>query len=388
MRILRSIRSVNPAGGGPIEGIKQVAKVHAATGHTTEIISLDSPDDPWVQECPVPVHALGPVRSGYGYSRAFAPWIAAHRKDYDAVIVSGLWQYSGFGVWRALRGKDTPYFVFPHGMLDPWFKRAYPLKHLKKWLYWPWADYRVLRDARAVLFTSEEERRAARESFWLYRCNEIVVAYGVAAPPENGDAAQQAVLDRFPELRGKRVFLFLSRIHEKKGCDLLLRAFAKVAAANGEIRLVFAGPDQTGWARGLKALADALNISGKVLWTGMLSGDLKWGMLRLAETFVLPSHQENFGIAVAEALACGTPVLISNKVNIWREVADDDAGLVDDDDEPGTARLLGKWLALPAERRNAMRANARECFQSRFEVARAADAIVQVVTQGKYSAHA
>ena len=381
MRILRSIRSVNPAGGGPIEGIRQVAKVHKAGGHETELISLDSPDDPWVKECPVKVHALGPVRSGYGYSRAFAPWIAARRKDYDAVIVSGLWQYSAFGVWRALHGTDTPYFVFPHGMLDPWFKRAYPLKHLKKWLYWPWADYRVLRDARAVLFTSEEERRAARESFWLYRCREIVVAYGVAAPPENGAAAKQAVLDRFPELRGRRVFLFLSRIHEKKGCDLLLRAFAKTAAADDTIRLVLAGPDQTGWARELKALADTLNISRKVLWTGMLSGDLKWGMLRLAETFILPSHQENFGIAVAEALACGTPVLISNKVNIWREVAGDEAGLVDEDDEPGTVRLLEKWNALPEARRDAMRENARRSFHSRFEVARAADAILQVVTQ-------
>ena len=356
-----------------------MAKVHAASDHETELVSLDSPDDPWVREFPLKLHALGPVSSSYGYSRNFSPWIAEHRKDYDAVVVSGLWQYSGFGVWRALRGTDTPYFVFPHGMLDPWFKRAYPLKHLKKWLYWPWADYRLLRDARAVLFTSEEERRAARESFWLYRCNEIVVAYGIAAPRDDGGAARQTVLDRFPELRGKRVFLFLSRIHEKKGCDLLLRAFAKVAASHDEIRLVLAGPDQTGWARELKTLADTLNISGKLLWTGMLSGDLKWGMLSLAETFILPSHQENFGIAVAEALACGTPVLISNKVNIWREVLADDAGLVDEDDEPGTARLLEKWLGLTAERRLAMRLNARGSFQSHFEVSRAAESLVGII---------
>src|SRR4051812_7622904 len=111
MRILRSIRTVNPEGGGPIEGIKQVAKIHQAAGHATEIISLDGPGDPWVQQCPVPVHALGPVRTSYGYSSAFAPWINSHRSAYDAVIVSGLWQYSAFGVWRGLRGTDTPYFV-------------------------------------------------------------------------------------------------------------------------------------------------------------------------------------------------------------------------------------------------------------------------------------
>ena len=379
MRLLRSIRSVNPAGGGPIEGIKQVARVHAAAGHETELVSFDAPDDPWVRECPVKVHAMGPVRSGYGYSAKFVPWLAEHRTEYDAVIVSGLWQYSGFGVWRALRGTDTPYFVFPHGMLDPWFRRAYPLKHLKKWLYWPWADYRMLRDARAVLFTSEEECRAARESFWLYRCNETVVNYGIAAP--TGDAAAQklAVRQRFPELAGQRAFVFLSRIHEKKGCDLLIRAFAKVARTDASLRLVFAGPDQTGWAAQLRALGESLGIADRIVWTGMISGDLKWGMLHLAEAFVLPSHQENFGIAVAEALACGTPVLISNKVNIWREIEQDRAGLVDEDDEPGTLRLLQKWLALSTVEKDAMRKVARECFQSRFEVMRAADALIRAI---------
>ena len=380
MRLLRSIRSVNPAGGGPIEGIKQVALVLAALGHETEIVSLDSPEDAWVKECPVKVHAMGPVRSGYGYSSKLVPWLREHRREYDAVVVSGLWQYSGFGVWRALRGTDTPYFVFPHGMLDPWFKRAYPLKHLKKWLYWPWADYRMLRDARAVLFTSEEECRAARESFWLYRCNEVVVNYGIAAPTGDAESQKQAVLARFPELAGKRAFVFLSRIHEKKGCDLLVRAFAKIARTDDSLRLVFAGPDQTGWSAALREIAQQLGIADRIVWTGMISGDLKWGMLHLAEAFVLPSHQENFGIAVAEALACGTPVLISNKVNIWREIESDRAGLVDEDDGPGTLRLLEKWLALSAQEKDAMRKTARETFQARFEVTRAAEALIGAIT--------
>ena len=379
MRILRSIHSVNPSGGGPIEGIKQVARIHQAAGHGTEIVSLDGPDDAWVRDCPVKVHAMGPGRTGYGYSGRLVPWLSEHRKDYDAVIVSGLWQYSGFGVWRALRGTDTPYFVFPHGMLDPWFKRAYPRKHLKKWLYWPWADYRMLRDARAVLFTSEEERRAARESFWLYRCTEVVVNYGIAGPTGDADAQTQAVLRHFPELTGKRILLFLSRIQEKKGCDLLIHAFAKVASRDPTLRLVLAGPDQTGWATELRALAEKLGIADRIVWTGMVAGDLKWGMLRLAEAFVLPSHQENFGIAVAEALACGTPVLISNKVNIWREIEQDHAGFVDEDDLPGTARLLEKWLGTSPEEKARMRTNAGQCFQSRFEVRGAAESLIAVI---------
>lgn len=390
MRILRSIRSVNPAGGGPIEGIKQVACVLKTAGHDTEIVSLDAPDDEWVRECPLRVHAMGPVRSGYGYSSKFVPWLAGHRNAYDAVIVSGLWQYSGFGVWRALRGTDTPYFVFPHGMLDPWFRRNYPLKHLKKWLYWPWADYRMLRDARAVLFTSEEERRTASESFWLYRCNEVVVNYGVAAAPGDADAQTQAVLRQIPEIAGKRTLVFLSRIHEKKGCDLLLRAFAKVARqksqgasnqpAGSPLHLVLAGPcAQPQYLEQLRKMAADLCPPSSVSFPGMLTGDVKWGLLRQADAFVLPSHQENFGIAVVEALACGTPVLISNKVNIWREIERDGAGLVEDDDGPGTARLLEKWLEMPADQMDAMRAIAQRCFLERFEVTAAARSLIEVI---------
>ena len=145
-------------------------------------MTLDLPNDPWTRGMPVPVHALGETRASYGYSKRFLPWLRERGGAFDVVIVQGIWQYSSFGVWRALSGSGTPYVVFPHGMLDPWFKRAYPRKHLKKLLYWVWAESRVLRDAAAVLFTSEEERRLARESFPFYRCREVVVNYGTAAP--------------------------------------------------------------------------------------------------------------------------------------------------------------------------------------------------------------
>src|SRR5206468_2813608 len=120
------------------------------------------------------------------------------------------------GVWWALHNTTTPYFVYTHGMMGPWFKRTYPLKHYKKWLYWFWADYRVLRDAAAVLFTCEEERRLARQSFWLYRCDECVVSYGTAGPSGDRDAQHALFTAQFPELRGKRVLVFLGRIHVVK----------------------------------------------------------------------------------------------------------------------------------------------------------------------------
>jgi glycosyltransferase involved in cell wall biosynthesis len=380
MKILRSIHSVNPALGGPIESVKQSSAVLARRGHDVEIISLDAPTDPWVRDCPLPVHALGPGRGHYGYAPRFSRWIKEQHAQYDAVIVQGVWQYSSFGVWCALRGTPTPYFVFPHGMLDPWFKRTYPLKHLKKLLYWPWAEYRVLRDAAAVLFTSEEERRLARESFSPYRCNEVVVNYGTAAPEIDLASAREDFFGSFPQTRGRRFLLFLGRLHEKKGCELLLKAFAaqrNFARADQSLDLVIAGPcADDAYREHLGRLAP--NASG-VTFTGMLAGSLKWGAFSVADAFILPSHQENFGIAVVEALASGTPVLISNKVNIWREIVADEAGYVENDDLAGTVRLIERWVATAPEVRAAMKGKARECFARHFEINHATDSLLKVL---------
>ena len=295
------------------------------------------------------------------------------------MIVHGVWQYSSFGVWRALAGTNTPYFVFPHGMLDPWFKRTYPAKHFKKLLYWPWGEYRVLRDAAAVLFTSEEERRLARESFGLYTCNEKVVNYGTALPPDP-EGTREKFFEAFPHLRDRRFFLFLGRLHEKKGCDLLIEAFAQLAnSSEASNHLVMAGPcSDDNYLRRLRELA--AGASDSITFPGMLTGAVKWGALSAADAFVLPSHQENFGIAVAEALACGTPVLISNKINIWREIEGDGAGYVENDDLSGTLNLLKRWLAAPETSRVEMRANARKCFAARFEIERATDSLLAAIT--------
>jgi glycosyltransferase involved in cell wall biosynthesis len=273
-------------------------------------------------------------------------------------------------------------------MLDPWFRRTYPLKHLKKWLYWPWADYRVVRDARAVLFTSEEERRLAGQSFALYRARERVVAFGTGAPPADADRRREAFLAEFPELRDRRVLLYLGRLHEKKGCDLLIRAFAAVAAADQTLNLVMAGPDQTGWAPALRNLAESLGVAERVVWPGMLDHDRKWGAFFCAEAFVLPSHQENFGVAVAEALSCGVPVLISDKVNIWREIAAAGAGLVDTDDLEGTRRLLGRWLALDNSAQQAMREPARRLFLGQFTAKAMAAGLLNLIDEQRQLAGA
>jgi glycosyltransferase involved in cell wall biosynthesis len=351
-----------------MEGVRQRGLRLLEMGHQVEVVSLDDPESPFLAGYGLPVHALGPSKGGYRFNSRLVPWLHDHAREYDAAVINGLWQYHSFGAWRALHRMNVPYFVFTHGMLDPWFKHTYPLKHLKKWLYWPWADYRVLRDAQAVLFTSEDERLLARESFWLYRVREAVVSYGTRTPPDDAEALRAHFHAAQPELRGKRVLLFLSRIQEKKGCDLLIDAFAQVAGQYPNLHLVMAGPDQTGWMSTLQAQARRLGIAERITWPGMLQGDMKWGAFYASEAFVLPSHQENFGIAVAEALGCGLPVLISDKVNIWREIEADGAGIVNPDTAEGMGKTLRGWLAHDAAGRQKMAVQARATFEQRFTV--------------------
>jgi glycosyltransferase involved in cell wall biosynthesis len=383
--ILHIIRSVDPAGGGPVEVLKQIAKAHIAMGHKTEVVSLDSPEAAWTKDFPLTLHTLGETagsHGSYGFSAKLVPWLAANRKKYDAVISHGLWQYNNAGTWHALRGTDTPYFVFPHGMLDPWFRRAYPAKHFKKLAYWMLRERRVLRDAAAVLFTCQEECALARGTFPFFRCNERVVLLGIAAPPlQEARRQRELFLEKFPLLRGKKTFLFLGRLHNKKGCGPLIEAFAKTAAkSNDGWHLAMAGPcaDET-YLQELQQLAKSLCPPGSVSFPGMLTGDLKWGAFHAADVFVLPSHQENFGIAVAEALACGLPVLISNKVNIWCEIQEDSAGMVEADNLAGTTALIERWMHLDNDARTEMRTDASNCFANRFEIQKTAYGLLDLI---------
>jgi glycosyltransferase involved in cell wall biosynthesis len=373
-RVLHVIFSMSPRDGGPPEGVRQLALNYKAIGDQVEVVTLDDPQSPFLAAFEFPVHALGPPPISYGISRRLIRWLAANVRRFDLVVINGVWLFPAVAAWRAAIDAGVPYVVFTHGALDIFFKKRYPIKHLKKMVYWP-LQYRILRQAAAVLFTSESERDFALASFWPNRWKSLVIPYGTNKP--SGDPVQQcaAFYAKAPQLVGKRFLLFLSRIHEKKGCDLLIEAFATAARQNDEIHLVMAGPDQVGWQAKLEEQAQALGIAERVHWPGMLGGDVKYGAFYAAEAFVLPSHQENFGIAVAEALACGRPVLISDQINIWRDIVQDSVGYVAPDTLEGTRQLLERWLCTPESERQAMAHRALDTFHTRYSLRRSAEAI-------------
>jgi glycosyltransferase involved in cell wall biosynthesis len=388
LRLLNVASSVDPAVGDVSEAILGLSRALLDLGHEVETVSVDDPQSDWARALPVPVQLKGPAHGQLEYSWGFHRWLLDNAARFDAILAHGLWRYNSRASRRAARVAQRPYFVFPHGMLDPWFRRQHRVRHLGKFAYWWLTEEAVLRDAAAVLFSSEAEMQQARKSFSPYRCVERIVPLGAAGPPPKTEEQRRAFAGQFPELAGKRVLLFAGCLDEKNGCDLLLRAFlivlqAQPKEARYDVHLMLAGLAQPEYLSALQQLAAKCDevSPGSVSFAGVLSGDLKWGALRTAEALILPSHQENFSMAVAEALACGTPVLLSRAVNLWREIESGGAALVESDTVGGCAQLLGRWLGQTPGERNAMAASALACFREKFEITQAAQRLAATVRE-------
>jgi glycosyltransferase involved in cell wall biosynthesis len=371
MNLLHIIDTLSPVTGGPPEAVRQLVSAYVAIGGDVELVTLDNPTEAFLHDVPCPIHALGQTYLGrYAFSPRLWNWLGENAERFDGMIMNGIWSFPGLALRHAALRAGKPYGIFAHGALDPWFNRQYPLKHLKKQLYWP-IQHAILRDASAVFFTSEVERDLACSSFRTANWNSIVVPYGITDQMANWSQSNSPLEElhrALPALRGRHFLLFLARIHKKKGCDLLVEAFAKLAPLAPDVDLVIAGPDQEGMEASLKNLTERLGIGNRVHWPGLIGGRVKWGALMACDAFVLPSHQENFGISVVEALSVGRPVLISDQVNIWPEIEAHRVGLVDHDTREGTERLLRRWFDLSPSGRDAMAARARPCFLARFEM--------------------
>ena len=185
-------------------------------------------------------------------------------------------------------------YLMPHGMLDPYFQRAKSrrLKAIRNWIFWKLIEGKVINGADGVLFTCKDELLLARETFDPYHPKaEINVGYGIQLPPLFEQDFRKSFLEKCPELENKPYWLFLSRIHPKKGTDLLLKSYLKLKMKYIDIpALVIAGPGlDTPYGKELQHLAkDSL-----IYFPGMLEGSTKWGAFYGCEAFILPSHQEN-----------------------------------------------------------------------------------------------
>ena len=401
MNILRIIASMDPASGGPCQGIRNSIPELKKLGVHNEVVCLDDPEAPFFSDDKFTIHAIGPGKSPWRYSAKLIPWLLKNLHRFDVIIVHGLWLYPSYAAAKSIklfknqRSKEDnlfhvpKIFVMPHGMLDPYFQkdRSRKLKAIRNWYYWKFIENRVVNNVDGLLFTCEAELRLARKPFRPYKPKkEINVGYGIKRPPANTLKMKQAFLKLCPGLNESPYFLFLSRIHEKKGVDLLIKAYAvqlKKAIQNGKQfpKLVIAGPGSDS-SYGLKMhqlIKEDIIVQENVFFAGLVLGDEKWGAYYGCEAFILPSHQENFGIAVVEALACSRPVLISNKVNIWQEIDEAGAGIIQNDSLEGVSQLFKSWGQVEDAEKKSMQLKSKSLFEKKYTSAAAASELFHVL---------
>lgn len=390
MNLLRIISSMDPSFGGPSQGIRNSIPELEKIGVHNEVVCLDDADAPFLKKDGFPVHAIGTGKSPWSYNRELIPWLEKNLHRFDAVIVHGLWLYPTYAAAKVFiqykrknKGRTVPrLYIMPHGMLDPYFQKAEgrKLKAIRNWFYWKLIEARVINGADGLFFTCEEELRLAKATFNPYHPKkELNIGYGTVKPPAYTNQMKDAFSEKCTVANDKPYLLFLSRIHPKKGVDILVKAYLKLKGQQKHLpKLIIAGPGiDTSYGEEISRLC---NGDEDILFPGMLTGDAKLGAFYGCEALILPSHQENFGIAVAEALACSRPVLISNKVNIWREIEAHNAGMVDDDTEQGVTRLLTRWTQLTDQQKLDMRESAKTAFEKEFSIERSAARIKTIIT--------
>lgn len=381
MKVLHIIASVRKESGGPVEGLTQSVIYRQSIGQYIEVLTLDPHNAEFLNEFPCKVTGVGPMPKKYGYTPKLKQWIMDNANRFDVAVIHGLWNHASVGGWQGCFKANLPYVLFTHGMMDPWFKKAYPLKHWLKQLFWI-IQGPALKYASEVLFTSEEEKKLAHGVFWGFKYNPKVVSYAAGEAITPSREAINTIDQILKDVAEKPYLLYLSRIHEKKGCDLLLKAFAKLNKRK-DLQLVMAGPCHDDYINILKKLALELGISDRVHWPGMLKGELKAAVFNKAEAFVLTSHQENFGIAVAEALAYGKAVLISDQINIWREIEKGSAGIVAPDTVDGALSVLQRWEYMTNAEKQHMSNAARRTYLENFTVQAAAEDLTVALQKAK-----
>ena len=357
--------SMAPEWGGPVSvamgltpALAQLGvecEIAAACGHRVGDVAAAPPD--------TPVHAFRtdwPGRWWTGYSRELRRFLDSETGRFDLVHVHEIWNYGGYAATRAARNCGKPYVVSVHGELHEW-----PLsqKRAKKWVYYNAVQRRLLQSADAIhaLGKAEAERIAALG----IGAPVFVVPNGV--PPElprQADAADPSrLLRRWPQLAGKRVALFLGRLHAKKGLDVLARAFAEVADESQAAALLVAGPDEDGSGASAAAYLDSAGLSERAVFTGMLTGQDKLAAFAVSHVFALPSHSEGQSVAPLEAMAARLPIVLSEGCN-FPEAADAGAGYVVANGVAPLANTLRELLADDALS-SRMGANARRMIEER-----------------------
>lgn len=333
MRILHVIPSISERSGGPGQAILPMCRALIGNGAdvllATTNADLNGSSPPKLQT--ITTHQGVPaiffkkqLGNSFKYSRPFSHWLDQHVQGFDLIHIHAVFNHSCIAAARAARKREIPYVIRPLGTLTPW---ALAQKSLRKKVFWYGWIERMMRNAAAIHYTTQSEQDAVEESLGLI--NGSVVPLGIDLPPIQSPDSGDDLFRNLLSLKNDAYILVLSRLLPTKGIDLLVEAFLSLVR-NGlaDWRLVLAGTGPSDFVASLKGAVKTQNAGGRVLFPGWLSGDVKFSALQGASLLALPSHHENFGLCVLEALAAGVPVLISPQVSLATEIEAAGAGWI------------------------------------------------------------
>lgn len=362
-RVLHIVPYLGEAAGGPPVVVQRLVEGSRQAGWSADIITssdlLSDVEKQALEESGVMVmpSQLSPLvgRAAEKLKTAVAEADLLHCHTLWSPLVS-----RGAGLARKL---GRPHVLAPHGMLDPY---SFKQRWLKKRLYLECIERKTISAATRVIFTAIEERELAEKTFGLI-ANAEVVPLGADRSLENREALRNRFFLQNQDLRGKQILLFMGRLHPKKRPDILPDVISAINTSFPDATLVFAGTGEEAYIESIRRRAQLLGLGDNVRFLGHLSGEAKFSALAAADVFLLPSHQENFGIAVAEALHAGVPVVLTRNVNIWREIEDANAGIAVTEDDLDK-RLASAVTALLSDdkRRAMMSRNAQKLASDAF----------------------
>ena len=281
----------------------------------------------------------------------------------DLIVIQSLYQCSSTFAAYIARVNSIPYVLRPHGTLDPFlfsrrrifFKRLYVMLFEKRnFLFASAIQYSTL--SEATMTTSIISNTA----------QSIIIKEGVDLEVFNR-ISSISFRNLYPQLKGKEVMLFLGRLHQKKGIEIALKAFEKVARINKNLYFVIVGPGETSYVNIVKEFIKRLAYSDRVLILGPVNNDIKIAALKESDLFILPSYGENFGISVVEALASGLPIIISKRVGIAEDLSDVLGVIVAECDVEEVASAIIKIISSP-ELRNHIKFKGPEIAQLLYSI--------------------
>jgi glycosyltransferase involved in cell wall biosynthesis len=369
MKILQVVPSLAAGFGGPSTAVWELCRELTKQGEEITIFTTDADTAgrskpglamPIVLERMKVFYFALQGMSNYKFSFPLAQALKEQASLFDIIHIHALFQFSTSVAAYYCRRYKRPYIITPHGHLDPFNFRK---KSWVKYAYLSLFEAANLKNASAIHFTCEAERRSAINLG--FNPPSAVIPLGINPEdfyqlPEYGNFRS-----KHPLLKDKKIILFLSRIHPKKGLDRLAAAFGELIKEREDIYLVIAGPDSDNYSNKVKGWLAKKSALSRVIFTGMLFGQDKLALFRDSDIFVLPSYSENFSLATVEAMACGLPVVVSDKVNIASEISEAGAGLVVGTDQEQLVAALRRLLG-EVQLRQELASKAKELVKQRF----------------------